>query len=154
MRLLDTSTLELKEFFGDELPAYAILSHRWEEEEVLFQDMINKTFASKKGFAKLAGACRRAYIEGHRYLWCDTTCIDKSSSAELSEAVSLPKSSRDSLPFPKLKRADPFGCRSTPCLPGMKDLLFVMPIFRMSLVMLVPIHLIWISFSERASGSR
>jgi hypothetical protein len=34
MRLMDTRTLELKSFF-DEIPPYAILSHCWEEEEVI-----------------------------------------------------------------------------------------------------------------------
>jgi hypothetical protein len=39
MRLLDTATLKLSEFYGDRIPGYAILSHRWENEEVSFQDL-------------------------------------------------------------------------------------------------------------------
>ena len=36
---------------------------------------------------KIDGACKRAR-EGHLYyIWIDTVCIDKSSSAELSEAI-------------------------------------------------------------------
>jgi hypothetical protein len=34
MRLLDTSTFELREFHGKNIPVYAVLSHRWEDEEV------------------------------------------------------------------------------------------------------------------------
>jgi hypothetical protein len=36
MRLFNTSTLQLKEFYDAQIPAYAILSHRWETEEVTF----------------------------------------------------------------------------------------------------------------------
>ncbi|KAF2030922.1 hypothetical protein EK21DRAFT_100063 [Setomelanomma holmii] len=32
-------------------------------------------------------SCKVAFKRGRHYLWCDTCCIDKSSSAELSEAV-------------------------------------------------------------------
>lgn len=39
MRLLTSSKLTLHEFFGSKVPKYAILSHRWENEEVTFQDM-------------------------------------------------------------------------------------------------------------------
>ncbi|PMD16891.1 hypothetical protein NA56DRAFT_649170 [Hyaloscypha hepaticicola] len=39
MRLLNSSKLTLHEFFGSNIPKYAILSHRWEDEEVTFQDM-------------------------------------------------------------------------------------------------------------------
>jgi hypothetical protein len=38
MRLLPTIKLELQEFFDDKIPKYAILSHRWEAEEVSLQN--------------------------------------------------------------------------------------------------------------------
>jgi hypothetical protein len=38
MYLLNTSSLEL-EYFANDAPAYAILSHRWGAEEVSFQDV-------------------------------------------------------------------------------------------------------------------
>ncbi|KAH9909538.1 HET-domain-containing protein, partial [Xylariomycetidae sp. FL2044] len=41
----------------------------------------------KAGYAKILGACRRARADGLTYVWCDTNCIDKRSSAELSEAI-------------------------------------------------------------------
>ncbi|KAI0658051.1 hypothetical protein C8Q70DRAFT_198246 [Cubamyces menziesii] len=36
---------------------------------------------------KIRGACAYARANGHRYIWIDSGCIDKSSSAELSEAI-------------------------------------------------------------------
>jgi hypothetical protein len=88
MRLLNTTTLQLHEFFG-KIPGYAILSHTWEEEEVAFQDLTLRREAAKKmkGYLKIEGACRTAKAYDYEYVWVDTCCIDKSSSAELSEAV-------------------------------------------------------------------
>ncbi|KAM6521734.1 hypothetical protein FALCPG4_011440 [Fusarium falciforme] len=40
-----------------------------------------------KGFAKLEGCCARAAQDDLEWVWIDTCCIDKSSSAELSEAI-------------------------------------------------------------------
>ncbi|KAI8282315.1 hypothetical protein K4K60_003645 [Colletotrichum sp. SAR11_57] len=60
MRLLHTTTLDLNEFIGD-VPPYAILSHTWENDE--------------------------ARRDGFDWAWLDTCCIDKTSSAELSEAI-------------------------------------------------------------------
>ncbi len=88
MRLINTSTLELKQFVGAQVPAYAILSHTWEEHELTFQDLANPQLASqKRGFAKVKETCRLARQTGIDYAWVDTCCIDKTSSAELSEAI-------------------------------------------------------------------
>ncbi|KAI1660636.1 HET-domain-containing protein [Daldinia decipiens] len=92
MRLIDVNTLELKEFFSDKAPPYAILSHTWKgDAEVTLQEWeraaTDITIKRKEGYTKIVGACRRARSDGLQYLWCDTNCIDKSSSAELSEAI-------------------------------------------------------------------
>ncbi|CEJ93635.1 hypothetical protein VHEMI09212 [[Torrubiella] hemipterigena] len=88
MRLLNTNTLELEEFYSSETPSYAILSHTWGPEEVLFGDMADLSGAREKhGYRKLSGACRLARKQSYDYIWIDTCCIDKSSSAELSEAI-------------------------------------------------------------------
>ncbi|KAI8963150.1 HET-domain-containing protein [Daldinia sp. FL1419] len=92
MRLINVDTLQLEEFFGKDTPPYAILSHTWNgNTEVTFKEWeraaIDDTIKSKGGYAKIVGACRRAQKDGLQYLWCDTNCIDKSSSAELSEAI-------------------------------------------------------------------
>lgn len=39
MRLLNSSTFKFREFFGGRIPPYAALSHRWEDEEITFDDM-------------------------------------------------------------------------------------------------------------------
>ncbi|KAK4120302.1 HET-domain-containing protein [Parathielavia appendiculata] len=90
MRLLSTHTLQLEEFIGDTAPDYAILSHTWEKEEVIFPDLVGGDLdkaRSKAGFAKVQGACALARRQDYDYIWIDTCCIDKSSSAELSEAI-------------------------------------------------------------------
>ncbi|KAH7403059.1 heterokaryon incompatibility protein-domain-containing protein [Cadophora sp. MPI-SDFR-AT-0126] len=88
MRLLNTSTLKLESFFGREIPIYAILSHTWGDDEVTLQDMANPTEAEQKlGYVKLRGCCNKAANDGYSYVWIDTCCIDKTSSAELSEAI-------------------------------------------------------------------
>ncbi|KAB8275436.1 hypothetical protein BDV30DRAFT_236803 [Aspergillus minisclerotigenes] len=90
MRLIRTKPpLELQEFTENELPQYAILSHRWESEEVTFQEMIrgDETIKTKAGYKKIKRFCARAHQDGLEYAWVDTCCINKESSAELSEAI-------------------------------------------------------------------
>lgn len=87
MRLLHTRTLELSEFLENAIPAYAILSHTWEKEEVSFKDMQDPNAKQKAGYAKIQKCCEQAGRDGYEYVWIDTCCIDKSSSAELSEAI-------------------------------------------------------------------
>jgi hypothetical protein len=86
MRLLNAKTLELTQFAGD-IPPYAILSHTWGAEEVTFQDITSPERDKKKGFAKILGCCRQALMDTLEWVWIDTCCIDKTSSAELSEAI-------------------------------------------------------------------
>ncbi|KAH8756978.1 heterokaryon incompatibility protein-domain-containing protein [Hyaloscypha sp. PMI_1271] len=87
MRLLHTKTLELHEFFGAEIPPYAILSHTWGEGEVSFQELRSSGGKNKAGYDKIRGCCEMAVSDGFQYVWVDTCCIDKTSSAELSEAI-------------------------------------------------------------------
>ncbi|KAK3389167.1 heterokaryon incompatibility protein-domain-containing protein, partial [Podospora didyma] len=88
MRLLNTHTFKLRDFLGEARP-YAILSHTWEDEEVTLQDMLSPAeyATGMKGYRKLKGSAKLASDQGFHYLWMDTCCIDKSSSAELSEAI-------------------------------------------------------------------
>ncbi|OCK96314.1 HET-domain-containing protein, partial [Cenococcum geophilum 1.58] len=90
MRLLNSRTLQLEEFIGDaNVPPYAILSHTWGEEEVTLRDMISTagSLKEKKGFKKIQNCCSQALADGLHWAWVDTCCIDKTSSAELSEAI-------------------------------------------------------------------
>ncbi|KAK1757807.1 hypothetical protein QBC47DRAFT_377014, partial [Echria macrotheca] len=61
-------------------------------EEVTFQDWeILSTepdrIMAKSGFRKIEYCCFQAASEGIEWVWIDTCCIDKKSSAELSEAI-------------------------------------------------------------------
>ena len=87
MRLLNTASITLREFLGEAVPPYAILSHTWEREEVLLADIQSGTASSKQGYSKLIGCCQKAAQHGFEWVWIDTCCIDKTSSAELSEAI-------------------------------------------------------------------
>lgn len=88
MRLLNTRTIEL-EIHNDNNLKYAILSHTWGKEEVLFEDMLGSSsnWKTKEGASKVRSSCGHARADGYEYIWIDTCCIDKSSSAELSEAI-------------------------------------------------------------------
>lgn len=92
MRLLNVHTFAFEEFVGEVgngVPPYAILSHTWGPEEVTFKDYTEQLGEScvEKRYDKIRGCCRLAESEGFHYAWIDTCCIDKSSSAELSEAI-------------------------------------------------------------------
>lgn len=91
MRLINVTTLQIDEYFGTGIPEYAILSHTWDATEATLQQWSKRTTRLRKfklpGYAKVYGACKLARQDGLRYLWIDTVCIDKSSSAELSEAI-------------------------------------------------------------------
>ncbi|KIW21483.1 hypothetical protein PV08_02063 [Exophiala spinifera] len=87
MRLLNTATRKLEQFFGDKIPQYAILSHTWGEDEVSLQDLERVDTELKAGYQKIKNTCSLAAAHGFDYVWIDTCCIDKTSSAELSEAI-------------------------------------------------------------------
>ncbi|KAI8649781.1 HET domain-containing protein [Fusarium keratoplasticum] len=87
MRLLNTGDFTIKEFPYDHIPEYAILSHTWGDDEYTFQDAKEGGGRNKEGFEKVKRCCSRAKDDGFTYVWIDTCCIDKTSSAELSEAI-------------------------------------------------------------------
>ena len=90
MWLINASTvrLEPKPFYEPNIPPYAILSHTWGDDEVDFQDFQDeRTARLKAGWIKIKMTCLNALRDGLGYAWVDTCCIDKSSSAELSEAI-------------------------------------------------------------------
>ncbi|EAQ90321.1 hypothetical protein CHGG_02256 [Chaetomium globosum CBS 148.51] len=94
MRLLETAPAavpKLHEFIGSHTPAYAILSHTWDADEVTLQQLAAADLFALRGsarFDKIQGACALARTrDALDYVWVDTCCIDKTSSAELSEAI-------------------------------------------------------------------
>jgi len=89
MRLLNVESRQLHTYYDDTTPPYAILSHTWDqtEPEVSFEDMKNPAHVNMKHYDKIENTCKLAKTEGIEWVWIDTCCIDKSSSAELSEAI-------------------------------------------------------------------
>ena len=98
MHLLNTERLVFKIFSGlgkdtlrEKIPRYAVLSHRWdnEEGEVTYHDFSKglRFCETKKGWTKVRNFCDLASKNDYEYAWLNTCCIDKSSSAELQEAI-------------------------------------------------------------------
>ncbi|KAH8684285.1 heterokaryon incompatibility protein-domain-containing protein [Tricladium varicosporioides] len=87
MRLLNVHTMKLEEYFGSQIPEYAILSHCWGAEEVTFQHINGYEWHDMPGATKIKYVSSYCKEQGFHYVWIDTCCIDKSSSAELSEAI-------------------------------------------------------------------
>lgn len=78
---------------GDQIPPYAILSHTWGKQEVIFDDLKNLNSLedigakSKAGWDKIRFCAQQTKRDGLDYFWVDTCCIDKSNSQELQEAI-------------------------------------------------------------------
>lgn len=88
MRLVAVDTYQVRVFDKNDTPPYAILSHVWGDDEVTFHDLQNpETAADKAGFWKLEQFCAEAGRNGLSYVWTDTCCIDRTSSAELEQPI-------------------------------------------------------------------
>jgi hypothetical protein len=91
MRLINAETLKLEEFTDKNIPPYVILSHTWGPagSEITFQDIqsLSPEMKDRQGYAKITNCCTQALRHGFDWAWVDTCCIDKSSSAELSESI-------------------------------------------------------------------
>ncbi|KAI6002301.1 heterokaryon incompatibility protein-domain-containing protein [Pisolithus orientalis] len=90
--------VEILKGLGHQFTSYAILSHCWgdEKDEVKFEEMnglaVMETHKKddvkgRNGYKKIIKSCEQAMKDGYRWLWIDTCCIDKRSSAELTEAI-------------------------------------------------------------------
>ena len=80
MRLLNTTSLKFAEFCEPDIPPYAILSHRWEAEEVTYQDVANRLNLDKAGWTKVRKFCslclaRLLDDQSFEWVWIDTCCI-------------------------------------------------------------------------------
>ncbi|RYP77756.1 hypothetical protein DL769_003322 [Monosporascus sp. CRB-8-3] len=93
MRLLtrdQNGELSLTEDLFDEIPPYAILSHRWSEniaEEVTFKDIENGAGRGKSAYRKIEFCAEQARRDGLQYFWVDTCCIDKSTMDEVQASI-------------------------------------------------------------------
>ncbi|KAI0353230.1 HET-domain-containing protein [Trametes cingulata] len=108
MWLLNTTTYQLYFVQDPSNAGYAILSHVWNRAgEQTFQDLRAIHSSARRTFQqapadddprllrlirerlseKIRRCCDYARVKGVAYVWIDTCCIDKTSSAELSEAI-------------------------------------------------------------------
>jgi hypothetical protein len=90
MRLLQCDTdgdFSLTQFAENDMPKYAILSHRWGAEEVTYNDLLDGTGKSKAGYGKIQFCGEQARRDGLQYFWVDTCCIDKSNAVEYQHAI-------------------------------------------------------------------
>ncbi|TFK82482.1 HET-domain-containing protein [Polyporus arcularius HHB13444] len=103
MWLLSTARAELKRFSSPEAvkEGYATLSHNWKPEnedgpeeqsfqevqEIIKQCKSNDTNPRDFVSEKIRRFCELVEKHGYEWVWIDTCCIDKMSSAELSEAI-------------------------------------------------------------------
>jgi hypothetical protein len=99
MRLINTETLEMREFFDSQIPEhYAILSHAWDDEEISIQewriveehkksieertilftsDSWIKKIKEKAGYRKVIDFCTLCQqpLYGFAWAWIDTCCV-------------------------------------------------------------------------------
>ncbi|OAL52470.1 HET-domain-containing protein [Pyrenochaeta sp. DS3sAY3a] len=89
LRIADDGTFSLVDCVGNDSIPYTILSHTWgkDHEEVTFKDLQTGLGAGKAGYQKIQFCADQTRKDGLRHFWVDTCCIDKTSSAELSEAI-------------------------------------------------------------------
>ncbi|KAI1349198.1 hypothetical protein F5Y01DRAFT_327716 [Xylaria sp. FL0043] len=89
LKRLKDGSVELSDHRPNDIPAYAILSHTWghDDQEVILYDIRNSVGQRKAGFKKIDFCGKQAATDGLEYFWVDSCCIDKSSSAELQEAI-------------------------------------------------------------------
>ncbi|KAI4943376.1 hypothetical protein J4E91_009285 [Alternaria rosae] len=73
---------------SEEIPPYAILSHTWGEQEVVFDNLEDiESAQSKDGYRKIRFCAQQAERDGLKHFWVDTCCIDKANNTELSKAI-------------------------------------------------------------------
>ena len=102
MRLLSTHKIQVYEISSDtsSIPAYAILSHTWDGDEISLLDIeglhgywesaagsSDVLVSKKKSFEKIRRATRVARQHGFKYIWVDTCCVDRTNSDDVFEAV-------------------------------------------------------------------
>jgi hypothetical protein len=102
MRLLNVYTFKFAEFEGKNIPPYAVASHRWCDDEATYVDVLENKNTESAGFKKIRGFCdftktrnerhTMQYVAGRgrqkiEWIWIDTCCIDRRSSAEIAENI-------------------------------------------------------------------
>ncbi|KAL4070177.1 heterokaryon incompatibility protein-domain-containing protein [Scleroderma yunnanense] len=93
-----THQTKVLKFSDDETTNYAILSYWWTDQEINHDEMVELTkieveerdkICQHDGYQKILDSCKQAVRDKYEWLWVNTCCIDKQSSAELSEAINF-----------------------------------------------------------------
>ncbi|KAI0555648.1 heterokaryon incompatibility protein-domain-containing protein [Xylaria curta] len=93
MRLVElqgSGSLRLTKNLSGDIPPYAILSHTWgreDEDEVSYNDMLRGIITDKPGYQKLHFCRKQAVLDGIKYFWIDTCCINQSNFTEVTLAI-------------------------------------------------------------------
>jgi hypothetical protein len=71
----------------EQIPPFAILSHRWVDDEASYRDYVKRRVMNGIGFQKIIDFFNfaKSQPEAHKWAWVDS--IDKRSSSELTEAI-------------------------------------------------------------------
>ena len=87
------------DFCDDDTTEYTILSHWWiDNTEISYDKMVGLANMGKgekdaiwggAGYKRILDTCRQVQKHSYEWVWVDTCCIDKWSSAELLEAINL-----------------------------------------------------------------
>ncbi|CAI6332303.1 unnamed protein product [Periconia digitata] len=69
------------------LAAMEMLLHGDRDIGTLMTDLSEGGLMKREGYSKIVKSAAEAKRLGYQYIWCDTCCIDKTSSTELQEAI-------------------------------------------------------------------
>ncbi|KAF1819228.1 uncharacterized protein K489DRAFT_290005, partial [Dissoconium aciculare CBS 342.82] len=86
MRLLNVKSFKLEEF-QDDVPKYAIGSHRWSFDEALFSDVRLARNTEGDGYKKLVAFAdyMKQNLPAVEWLWIDTCCINHQDPTEVTQ---------------------------------------------------------------------
>lgn len=86
MRFLNTETFKLHDS-TEPPPSYSVFFHAHGSDDIGFEDFGNPEMLPRKaGFHRLWQACSQARNHGSKWLWSDAVCIDRGSTAALTDA--------------------------------------------------------------------
>ena len=87
MRLLHTRRLTLTEFPPIRVPEYAILSHTWSGDEVLYREFYASDIRSQERFDKIKNVCKLAQELGYEWIWVDACFTNDGHDGERASAL-------------------------------------------------------------------
>lgn len=93
MKLVNTKTIRVESFRDNNVPDYAILSHRWGNREITYAEIQKgaPNLQHTDGYKKIYNCCKLAADVGLDYVWIDTCCIVKKDNAQPGEDPELSK---------------------------------------------------------------